>query len=90
LALWIFRKADVNSRFQGGFLSNRGRQAIAEGDYNWHLKRRNYRIDLSNSHSRRNDIVKHAPMANRGDFLSLLEANEDDLISLIKYEIRGE
>jgi len=29
-------------------------------------------------------------MAVHGDFLYLLEADEDDLISLIKYEIIGE
>lgn len=32
----------------------------------------------------------YAPMAVYGDFLYLLEADEDDLISLIKYEIIGE
>ncbi len=36
---------------------------------------------------RRNNPQYYAPMAAYGDFLYLLEADEDDLISLIKYEI---
>lgn len=39
---------------------------------------------------RRNNPGYYAPMAISGDFLYLLEADEDDLISLIKYEIGGE
>ncbi|MDD8025567.1 MAG: hypothetical protein PHI34_03560 [Acidobacteriota bacterium] len=38
---------------------------------------------------RRNNPQIYAPMAIHGDFLYLLEADEDDLISLIKYEIGG-
>ena len=38
---------------------------------------------------RRNNPQYYAPMAVHGDFLYLLEADEDDLISLIKYEIGG-
>jgi len=36
---------------------------------------------------RRNNPQYYAPMAVYGDFIYLLEADEDDLISLIKYEI---
>ncbi len=36
---------------------------------------------------RRNNPQLYAPMAIHGDFLYLLEADEDDLISLVKYEI---
>lgn len=36
---------------------------------------------------RRNNPQYYAPMAIHGDFLYLLEADEDDLISLVKYEI---
>jgi len=39
---------------------------------------------------RRNNPQYYAPMAIHGNFLYLLEADEDDLISLIKYEIGGE
>jgi hypothetical protein len=39
---------------------------------------------------RRNNPQYYAPMAVHGDFLYLLEADEDDLISLVKYEIGGE
>jgi hypothetical protein len=39
---------------------------------------------------RRNNPQYYAPMAIHGDFLYLLEADEDDLISLVKYEIGGE
>ena len=39
---------------------------------------------------RRNNPQYYAPMAVYGDFLYLLEADEDDLISLIKYEIGRE
>jgi len=39
---------------------------------------------------RRNNPQYYAPMAVHGKFLYLLEADEDDLISLIKYEIGGE
>ncbi|OGD18010.1 MAG: hypothetical protein A2W03_13205 [Candidatus Aminicenantes bacterium RBG_16_63_16] len=39
---------------------------------------------------RRNNPQYFAPMAIHGNFLYLLEADEDDLISLIKYEIGGE
>ena len=39
---------------------------------------------------RRNNPQYYAPMAIAGNFLYLLEADEDDLISLIKYEIIGE
>ena len=39
---------------------------------------------------RRNNPQYYAPMAIAGNFLYLLEADEDDLISLIKYEIVGE
>ena len=39
---------------------------------------------------RRNNPQYYAPMAIHGDFLYLLEADEDDLISLIKYEIVGD
>jgi len=39
---------------------------------------------------RRNNPQYYAPMAVHGNFLYLLEADEDDLISLIKYEIVGE
>ena len=39
---------------------------------------------------RRNNPQYYAPMAVHGNFLYLLEADEDDLISLIKYEIGGE
>jgi hypothetical protein len=35
------------------------------------------------------NLYYYAPMAIVGDFLYLLEADEDDLISLIKYEIVG-
>jgi len=38
---------------------------------------------------RKNNPQYYAPMAIHGDFLYLLEADEDDLISLIKYEIGG-
>ena len=38
---------------------------------------------------RRNNPQYYAPMAIHGNFLYLLEADEDDLISLIKYEIGG-
>jgi len=38
---------------------------------------------------RRNNPQYYAPMAVSGNFLYLLEADEDDLISLIKYEIVG-
>jgi hypothetical protein len=38
---------------------------------------------------RRNNPQYYAPMAVHGEFLYLLEADEDDLISLIKYEIGG-
>jgi len=39
---------------------------------------------------RRNNAQYYAPMAIAGNFLYLLEADENDLISLIKYEIIGE
>jgi hypothetical protein len=39
---------------------------------------------------RRNNPQYYAPMAVWGNFLYLLEADEDDLITLIKYEIVGE
>ncbi len=39
---------------------------------------------------RKNNPQYYAPMAVYGNFLYLLEADEDDLISLIKYEIIGE
>jgi hypothetical protein len=39
---------------------------------------------------RKNNPQYFAPMAIHGNFLYLLEADEDDLISLIKYEIGGE
>ena len=39
---------------------------------------------------RRNNPQYYAPMAIHGNFLYLLEADEDDLISLVKYEIGGE
>ena len=39
---------------------------------------------------RRNNPQYYAQMAIAGNFLYLLEADEDDLISLIKYEIVGE
>lgn len=39
---------------------------------------------------RKNNPQYYAPMAVHGDFLYLLEADEDDVISLIKYEIIGE
>ena len=39
---------------------------------------------------RRNNPQYYAPMAIAGDFLYVLEADEEDLISLIKYEIVGE
>jgi len=39
---------------------------------------------------RRNNPQYYAPMAIHGKFLYLLEADEDDLISLIKYEIGGQ
>jgi len=39
---------------------------------------------------RRNNPQYYAPMAVYGDFLYLLEADEDDFISLVKYEIKGE
>jgi hypothetical protein len=39
---------------------------------------------------RRNNPQYYAPMAIWGNFLYLLEADEDDIISLIKYEIVGE
>jgi hypothetical protein len=39
---------------------------------------------------RKNNPQYYAPMAIHGNFLYLLEADEDDLISLIKYEIIGE
>ncbi len=39
---------------------------------------------------RRNNPQYYAPMAIYGNYLYLLEADEDDLISLIKYEIGGE
>jgi hypothetical protein len=39
---------------------------------------------------RRNNPQLYAPMAIHGNYLYLLEADEDDLISLIKYEIIGE
>jgi hypothetical protein len=39
---------------------------------------------------RRNNPHYYAPMAIHGNFLYLLEADENDLISLIKYEISGE
>ncbi len=38
---------------------------------------------------RRNNPQLYAPMAIFGNFLYVLEADEDDLISLIKYEIVG-
>jgi len=38
---------------------------------------------------RRNNPQYYAPMAVHGDLLYLLEADEDDLISLVKYEIGG-
>jgi hypothetical protein len=38
---------------------------------------------------RRNNPQLYAPMALNGNFLYVLEADEDDLISLIKYEIVG-
>ncbi len=39
---------------------------------------------------RRNNPQYYAPMAIHGNFLYLLEADEDDLISLVKYEIGGD
>src|SRR5512141_220063 len=39
---------------------------------------------------RRNNPQYFAPMAIRGNFLYFLEADEDDIISLVKYEIVGE
>jgi hypothetical protein len=39
---------------------------------------------------RRNNPQYYAPMAIYGNFLYLLEADEDDIISLVKYEILGE
>ncbi|MCX6563461.1 MAG: hypothetical protein NTU60_07635 [Candidatus Aminicenantes bacterium] len=39
---------------------------------------------------RRNNCQYYAPMAIAGNFLYFLEANEEDVISLIKYEIVGE
>jgi hypothetical protein len=39
---------------------------------------------------RRNNPQYYAPMAVWGNFLYLLEADEDDIISLVKYEIVGE
>jgi hypothetical protein len=39
---------------------------------------------------RKNNPQHYAPMAIHGDFLYLLEADEDDLISLVKYEIGKE
>lgn len=39
---------------------------------------------------RKNNPQYYAPMAIHGDFLYLLEADEDDLISLVKYEIGRE
>jgi hypothetical protein len=39
---------------------------------------------------RRNNAGYYAPMAIHGDFLYLLEADEDDLITLVKYEIGKE
>lgn len=39
---------------------------------------------------RRTNLQYYAPMAVHGDLLYVLEADEDDLISLIKYEIGGD
>ena len=39
---------------------------------------------------RKNNPQYYAPMATCGNFLYLLEADEDDIISLVKYEIIGE
>jgi hypothetical protein len=39
---------------------------------------------------RRNNFQDYAPMAVARDFLYVLEANEDDILSLIRYEIVGE
>ncbi len=39
---------------------------------------------------RRNNPQYYAPMAIHGNFLYVLEADEDDLITLVKYEIGGE
>jgi len=38
---------------------------------------------------RRNDLQYYAPMAIHDDFLYVLEADEDDLLSLVQYEIIG-
>ncbi|MGZ5515535.1 MAG: hypothetical protein ACXW2O_10905, partial [Candidatus Aminicenantales bacterium] len=39
---------------------------------------------------RKNNPQYYAPMAIWGNYLYLLEADEDDIISLVKYEIDGE
>jgi hypothetical protein len=39
---------------------------------------------------RRNNPQYYAPMATHGDFLYVLEAGEDDIVSLVKYRIGGE